>query len=76
MPVTPQNMNYVSVVVVGLVSFVIVLWFTSKRGKFTGPKINMQQLTQRRLAAIKGGELTDGLSEDVNSLEESTALKK
>src|ERR1700737_1188994 len=38
MPVTIGNMNYVSVVATGLTMFVIGLWFTSKKGKFTGPK--------------------------------------
>lgn len=53
-PVTPQNMSYVSVVVAGLVLFVVCLWFTTKRGVFTGPKINMELLVERRNAAIQG----------------------
>jgi choline transport protein len=54
MPVTPANMSYVSVVTVGLVGFVIALWFTTKRGTFKGPHIDMALLNARRHAAIEG----------------------
>ena len=53
-PVTPQNMSYVSVVCVGLLGFVIGLWFTTKRGTFQGPKIDYNLLNERRLAALQG----------------------
>ena len=53
-PVTSESMNYVSVVSVGLVGFVITLWMTSKRSTFTGPKVNMEELNRRRIAAING----------------------
>ena len=53
-PVTPQNMSYVSVVAAGLVLFVVSLWFTTKKGVFTGPKIDIDLLTERRNAAIQG----------------------
>lgn len=69
MPATKENMNYVSIVVTGQVAFVVGLWFTSKRGKFTGPKIDMAQLTERRMAAITGQVVTEGVGEDVESLE-------
>ncbi|KAF2493506.1 amino acid transporter [Lophium mytilinum] len=63
MPVTPQNMSYVSVVSTGLVAFVIALWFTSKKGKFVGPHVNYALLEERRHAAIVGRlEVVDGLS--------------
>lgn len=55
-PVTPQNMSYVSVVCVGLVSFVVILWFTTKRGVFKGPHIDYELLRGRREAAIHGLE--------------------
>jgi choline transport protein len=74
-PVTEVNMNYVSVVVTGLVAFVIGLWFTSKKGNFTGPKIDMAQLTERRMAAITGEIITDGLGEDAESLETAAVIK-
>ena len=54
MPVTAQNMSYVSVVATGLVVFVVSLWFTTKRGVFKGPKIDMALLIERRNAAIQG----------------------
>jgi choline transport protein len=56
MPVTPQNMSYVSVVSVGLMCFVLVLWFTTKRGVFKGPHIDFELLNQRRHAAIEGDD--------------------
>jgi len=62
-PVTPQNMSYVSVVSAGLVFFVIALWFTTKKGSFLGPKIDYDLLNERRHAAISGRfEVVDGLS--------------
>ena len=54
-PVTAQNMSYVSVVCVGLVSFVVLLWFTTKRGVFKGPRIDYDLLKERREAAIHDG---------------------
>jgi choline transport protein len=54
MPVSPQNMSYVSVVSVGLVTFVIVLWFTTKRSTFKGPHVDLDLLNARRHAAIEG----------------------
>jgi choline transport protein len=56
MPVTPQNMSYVSVVSVGLIGFVLTLWFTTKRGVFKGPHIDFELLSQRRHAAIEGDD--------------------
>lgn len=55
MPVTPQNMSWVSVVCTGLVSFVVILWFTTKKGVFKGPRVDKALLNERRLAAIHGG---------------------
>lgn len=52
MPVTPQNMSWVSVVSVGLISFVIALWFMTKRKTFRGPKINLELLHARRMDAL------------------------
>jgi choline transport protein len=51
-PVTPENMSYVSVVLVGLISIVVLIWFTTKKGKFTGPKINLELMNERRRAAL------------------------
>lgn len=52
MPVTPQNMSYVSVVSAGLVGFVIILWFTTKRKTFLGPHINLELLHARRVDGL------------------------
>ncbi|RGP78836.1 hypothetical protein FLONG3_3035 [Fusarium longipes] len=52
MPVTAENMSYVSVVFTGLVGFVIILWLTTKKNTFAGPKIDLDMLNARRLAAV------------------------
>jgi choline transport protein len=52
LPVTPQNMSYVSIVSAGLVGFVIALWFTTKRGTFVGPKVDFDLINARRQQAI------------------------
>ena len=57
LPVTPQNMSWVSVVSTGLVAFVIALWFTTKKGVFKGPEVDHDWMNQRRLAAIEGERL-------------------
>ena len=69
LPVTPQNMSWVSVVSVGLVTFIIVLWFTTKRRTFKGPEIDMDLLRTRRHAALDGNVIyTDGQSADFSSV--------
>lgn len=57
-------MNYVSVVFVGLASFVVLLWFSTKRGKFIGPHVNIGLMNERRLAALK----TDTVGAEVDDL--------
>lgn len=54
MPVTPENMSYVSVVCTGLVCFVIVLWHATKKGIFKGPRVDFGMLNARREEAIEG----------------------
>lgn len=54
MPVSAANMSYVSVVAFGLIAFVIGLWFTTKRGVFKGPRIDIELLEERRNAALEG----------------------
>ena len=39
MPVTKENMNYVSVVSVGLTGIVLALYLFAKRGKYLGPRM-------------------------------------
>jgi choline transport protein len=41
--------------------FVLALWFISKEGKFKGPKINMAELEERRMATL--GKLTEGVEQ-------------
>lgn len=76
MPVTKNNMNYVSVVSVGLVSFVIGLWFCTKRGVFKGPKIDLEEVKRRReeglgvtvVEGMRPGSSTSGeLEKSVNT---------
>ncbi|POR36006.1 Uncharacterized protein TPAR_03810 [Tolypocladium paradoxum] len=67
-PVTPQNMSWVSVVCVGLVVFVIVLWFTTKRGEFTGPHIDFDLLNARRMDAVHGGVPAEAQSNSGGSI--------
>lgn len=58
LPATSQNMNYLSVVVVGLGIFVLALWWGGKRKTFTGPHIDLaglevlSDLTTGRTASI------------------------
>ncbi|GJN65987.1 hypothetical protein PLICBS_000003 [Purpureocillium lilacinum] len=47
-----SNMSYVTVVVTGLLSFVVILWVATKRGTFTGPHINVELMNERRQAAL------------------------
>ncbi|GJN75776.1 hypothetical protein PLICBS_009882 [Purpureocillium lilacinum] len=54
MPVTPQNMNYVSVISVGLLLFVVLLWFTTKRKAFKGPRVNYERMLAMRAQAVQG----------------------
>ncbi len=82
MPVNAQNMSYVSVVSSGLVVFVVTLWFTTKRGVFTGPRIDWDLLLERRNAAIEGEVSVkhatiegEGLSKVESSVEHSSMDK-
>ncbi|KAH8674762.1 amino acid/polyamine transporter I [Tricladium varicosporioides] len=77
LPVSKENMNYVSVVCIGLVCFVVGLWFVSKRGTFVGPRIDERLLNERRLAGIKGGILTEGVAQvkEAGSIEGSGSGK-
>lgn len=70
MPVTPQNMSFVSVVSVGLVGFVLILWFTTKRRVFKGPQIDYELLKARRMMAIHSGpEGVDSVSMESSHVE-------
>lgn len=55
-PVTTTNMNYASVVAVGLATFVLGLWLLVKRKTFLGPRVDMEELVRRREMALFGRE--------------------
>ena len=57
LPVTKENMNYISVVSVGLIAFVLGLWLTSKRSSFKGPTVDLEQIRRRREDALHGSVL-------------------
>lgn len=48
LPVTLQNMNYISIVALGLVSMVILFWFTTMKRQFKGPSVNFELMEARR----------------------------
>lgn len=77
LPVTPVNMSYVSVVAAGLIGFVVILWFTTKRGVFTGPKIDFDLLAQRRNAALHGQMATiDAVSAEAVDIKDGAKESK
>jgi choline transport protein len=65
MPVTAENMSYVSVVAFGLFSFILGLWFTTKRNVFKGPQVDMSLLEARRLEALQGEPVVTAASEAI-----------
>lgn len=74
MPVTPQNMSYVSVVVVGLISIILVLWFLNKRKDFTGPHVDYNLLNERRMANLHGASTIEAAASETGSIQ-SKGLK-
>lgn len=62
-PVTLAGMNWISVVAVFLVAFTLLLWVTSKRRVFKGPRVDMEKMRLRREEAMgisSGGEVVEG----------------
>ncbi|KAF2169656.1 hypothetical protein M409DRAFT_52174 [Zasmidium cellare ATCC 36951] len=51
-PVTLENMNWISVVTVALVSFILLLWVFDKRKRFRGPKVDFELMRIRREEAL------------------------
>lgn len=43
-PATLTNMNYVSVVVAGVIAIILIMWYAGKRNTFVGPQINIEGL--------------------------------
>ncbi|KAJ5758113.1 uncharacterized protein N7511_006807 [Penicillium nucicola] len=62
MPVTKENMNYVSVVSVGLTGFVLGLYFFSKRGRFNGPMV--LDVHVQRVDAVAAEQGDDSLNRE------------
>ena len=69
LPVTKENMNYISVVSVGLVAFVFGLWLASKRSSFKGPIVDLEQIRRRREDALQGSILHEVDERDMSSPE-------
>ena len=49
---TLEGMNWISVLSVFLVLVILVLWFTTKRNVFRGPKVDMEKMRRRRAEAL------------------------
>ncbi|KIX05012.1 uncharacterized protein Z518_05884 [Rhinocladiella mackenziei CBS 650.93] len=61
LPATAQNMNYLSVVVVGVGLFILLVWWTGKRKTFTGPNIQidgLEILSAANTGAVRAGSFT------------------
>ncbi|KAI1630202.1 amino acid/polyamine transporter I [Exophiala viscosa] len=61
-PVTVENMNWISVVIIGLVSFLLLAWQFSQRHVFKGPTINFEMLNAARQDELLGHRTIDGLA--------------
>ncbi|MBV36906.1 MAG: hypothetical protein CMP47_15870 [Rickettsiales bacterium] len=61
-PVTLENMNWISVVTVGLVSFLLIAWYVSHRHVFKGPNINYEMLQAARQDELAGHRTIEGLA--------------
>jgi len=60
-PVTVENMNWISVVVVGLVSFLLINWVVHQRHIFKGPNINFELLQAARHDEMLGNKTIEGV---------------
>ncbi|CAI7629664.1 unnamed protein product [Penicillium glandicola] len=57
MPVTKENMNYVSVVSAGLTAAVFALYIFSKKGQYLGPRLRNEDLGQVVYQVAEGQEI-------------------
>lgn len=74
MPVTKENMNYISVVSVGLTGIVFFIYVFSKRGKYLGPRMPSEDINLDGVAVpTKEGHDLDryGSKDDYNYLDSS-----
>uniref|UniRef100_A0A8H7N8L0 Amino acid permease/ SLC12A domain-containing protein n=1 Tax=Bionectria ochroleuca TaxID=29856 RepID=A0A8H7N8L0_BIOOC len=77
MPVSGKNMNYVSIVCAGMMAFILLLWFTTKKKTFMGPTIDIKALHARReegmqteLTIINAGHTSDSTIVEEESISE------
>lgn len=63
-PVTKENMNYVSVVSVGLTVTVLALYFYSKKGEYLGPRVPSWDRSQPVYQVDEGQELSTDMQEN------------
>ncbi|KIW66840.1 hypothetical protein, variant 1 [Phialophora macrospora] len=61
-PVTVENMNWISVVIGGLVSFLLLNWVLHQRHIFKGPNLNLDLLQAARHDELLGHTTIDGVS--------------
>jgi choline transport protein len=54
LPVAIGTMNYSSVVMVGLFSIILGLWFFDGRKKFKGPRIDWDLIKEANKESLKG----------------------
>ncbi|KAK4497422.1 hypothetical protein PRZ48_011873 [Zasmidium cellare] len=62
-PVTLENMNWISVVTVAVVGFILMLWVFDKRMTFRGPKVDFELMRIRREEALGLVDRRVGLEE-------------
>ncbi|RVX66394.1 hypothetical protein B0A52_09624 [Exophiala mesophila] len=77
LPVTVQDMNYVSVVLVGVVLFILVTWWAGKRHTFVGPKIDihgLEILSAANAGTLRSSSLSAGPVTEKNATESSGAV--
>ena len=60
MPVTKENMNYISVVSVGLTSIILLIYVFCKKGKYLGPRMPSEEVNlDGHEVSFKEGEHLD-----------------
>jgi len=64
LPVTPDTMNYASVITVGVIFLAYVWWFAGARWYYTGPRSNLDDAS---IEVVKQDNATKKLSEEVKS---------
>ncbi|EXJ58334.1 hypothetical protein A1O7_05759 [Cladophialophora yegresii CBS 114405] len=61
-PVTVENMNWISVVIVGLVAFLLLNWVVYQRHVFKGPSLNLELLQAARHDELLGHREIEGVA--------------